>query len=460
MKYTGLRQIPQIDMTAGSPVRLVVRFSIPLILANLFQQTYSMVDAAVVGKVLGVDAFAAIGCTGWIIWLVIALCRDCSNAFCIVASMRKGAKDQEGFRTVVTGALITGIGLSVALTAVLLVGLDQILHYLNVPANIYDQARQFLFVFILSVPPIAAVYLVGALLRAAGNSTVTSYAMTVSTILNIGLVLLFVLVFHWSVVGTAVATLIAQCVSAAIILFAFFRSDACRAAPIDWRAQAALAKEIAKLWLPMLLNSVIIAIGGNMVQREINALGSEFTAGIAAGTKIFSLLEAVIMALQTGLSVYVGQNLGARRAERVRDGARKLVGASILITLFMVLAVWAFGGTILSWFLSAENEKAYLLAHGAALRFTRVITAGMFIMTPMYLYRMMVQLLGHSEYPVIAGVLQLFARVAMVQLLPRFIGEYAYYMTDVAAWIVSLPVVMIPCMVLIRRLCQKKESLR
>jgi Na+-driven multidrug efflux pump len=338
--------------------------------------------------------------------------------------------------------------------------LDQILHYLNVPANIYDQARQFLFVFILSVPPIAAVYLVGALLRAAGNSTVTSYAMTVSTILNIGLVLLFVLVFHWSVVGTAVATLIAQCVSAAIILFAFFRSDACRAAPIDWRAQAALAKEIARLWLPMLLNSVIIAIGGNMVQREINALGSEFTAGIAAGTKIFSLLEAVIMALQTGLSVYVGQNLGARRAERVRDGARKLVGASILITLFMVLAVWAFGGTILSWFLSAENEKAYLLAHGAALRFTRVITAGMFIMTPMYLYRMMVQLLGHSEYPVIAGVLQLFARVAMVQLLPRFIGEYAYYMTDVAAWIVSLPVVMIPCMVLIRKLCQKKESLR
>lgn len=458
MKTAALRQTAQIDMTSGGPVSLVARFSIPLILANLFQQAYSLIDAAVVGKYLGVDAFAAVGCTGWVVWLIIAVCRDCSNAFCIAASMRAGAKDWRGFRDVVAGAFITGAVLSVALTAGLLVGLDWILAHLNVPANIYVQARQFLFVFILSIPAIVAVYLGGALLRAAGNSTVTSRAMTISTVLNILLVLLFVLVFRWSVAGAATATLVAQCVSAAIILVAFFRCDSYRVTPSDWRAQRALAKEIARLWLPMLLNSVVIAVGGNLVQREINELGPEFTAGVAAGSKIFSLLEAVVMAIQTGLSVYVGQNLGARLTERVRSGARRVVGVSMLITLLLIALVWLCGGTMLSWFLSAENEKAYALAYTAALRFTHVITTGMLVMTPMYLYRTMVQTLGHSEYPMIAGFLQLFARLATVLLLPRLIGEYAYYLTDVAAWLVSLPVVMIPCLVLIQKLCNQKKQ--
>lgn len=452
------RALRQLDMTQGSPIRLMLQFSAPLVVGNLFQQLYSMTDAAIIGKFIGVDAFAAVGCTSWIIWLITAVCRDCSNAFCIAASLRVGNRKMDEFRTVTGNAAIVSVLLSVLMTGGLLLGLDGILRALQIPANIYADAREYLRIIILSIPLMVIFHMAGALLRAAGNSRVTFVAMTASTVVNIVLDLVFVLAFHWSVAGAAWATLIAQAVTAVIALAACIGKDPFLMKDENWRLNWKILREVGKLWVPMLLNSVIISAGGLYVQQKINAIGSNFTAGTSACTKIFSLLEAVIMAIQTFVSVYVGQNLGADQPERVRSGLRKTVLSALGLTFVLIALVLLSRGRLLTLFLSQEDPAAYEAAYTAGLHSTWVMITGMLIMTPMYLYRVTVQTLGHAIYAMVAGCLQMVVRVCVVEFLPPLWGEYAYYFSDVAAWMVSLPTVMIPCLLCISRLCRKKAA--
>lgn len=433
------------DMTKGDAGRLILQFSLPLIFGNLFQQMYSIVDAMVVGRYVGVDALASVGCISWVCWMINAFLRDCGNAFSILASVRVGNGNEKEFRAIVANGAIVCVLVGIPATAVLICAIPFILELLSVQPNVIHMTRQYLMVFVLTIPVGLIYSIVTSLLRAYGNSTVTFLSMTTSTIVNIGLDLVFVLVFRWGVFGAAAATWIAQFMAMIVALTYAAREPAFHIRKEELHLDRALMGELIGLWTPMFFNSLIISTGGLFVEKRTNQIGSSFTAGIAACIKIFNVLEAVIMAVQTGVSVYVGQNLGAGQFARIREGLVRIVKLGIGLTGVMTVVVFAVQHQILPMFLSAQDPEAYRRAYEVANTNTHVILLCMFIMTPMYLHRVTIQTLGFPGYATLAGVLQLIMRMATVIIGPAVVGEYAYYICDGMAWLVSLPVVAVPC---------------
>ena len=405
-------------MTAGSPVRLVVLFSIPLIFGNIFQQLYYITDAVIVGKYISIQALAAVNSCTWITWLLNAIARDFSNTLSILASYSVGEGDQEKVKKIVGNAGTITLLLSLFLLVFAETNLDLFFRLFKVQAEVVQMTGEYFSIILLGIPFVLIYNAAAALLRAEGNSQVT---------------------FH----SVAVATVIAQFVSMVIALVPLFKSKIFTWDLSYWRLEASLLKQMINLWLPMFVNSAVITIGGSFVSRNVNAIGPYFTAGISSGTKIFTMLESLIMAIQTGLSVFIGQNLGAGLKDRVKRGQHQVVLFGLTLAFVLNILVQSLAPVLVGMFLS-PSDPLYAQTLHVAVADVRVITLGMFIMAPMYLYRIAIQTLGHPKYPMYAGFLQLLARVFSVSVLPVFIGEYGYYVATVLAWVITLPVVMIP----------------
>lgn len=432
-----------INMLEGNPVRLVMMFSTPLIFGNIFQQIYYITDAVVVGNFIGIDALAAVNSCSWITWLLNAIARDLSNTLCILASYSVGEKDQQKLKQIVGNACTITITLSIVLTVLAELHLDEIFRLFKVQNDIIQMTGDYFSVILLGIPLVLVYNVAAALLRAEGNSKITFYAVSVSTVINIVLDLLFIAGFDWGVKGGALATVIAQFAAMPIALIPLLKSTMFSLELSYWKPDRELLQQIVSLWLPMFVNSAVISIGGSFVSRNVNAIGPHFTAGISSGTKIFTLLESVIMAIQTGLSVFIGQNLGAERMGRVRRGQHQIVLLALGISVILNLIVQGLAPQLVNIFLSPDDPLYAQTLH-VAVTDVRVITLGMFVMVPMYLYRIAIQTLGRPKYPMHAGFLQLAARIFSVVVLPPFIGEYAYYIATILAWMVTLPVVVIP----------------
>ncbi|WP_367925717.1 MATE family efflux transporter [uncultured Ruthenibacterium sp.] len=453
-----MSQRGNIDMTSGGICGRILRFSAPLAAGNLFQQVYSLTDAAIVGRCVGVDALAAIGCTSWLQWLVFAVCRDGANALCIAASQRVGARDADGLRRITAHGTVLGGVLALCILAPILLFLNPILQFFNVPDNIYADAKIYLTVLAVSVPLIVIYDAAAALLQAAGDSRCTFYAMLCSTVTNISLDLLFVAVFRWGVLGAALATALAQLVSALIALVTLLRRDAFTMERRFWRPDREILRELVRLWLPMFWNSVIIAAGGMVVQKQINTRGAAFSGGISAGVKLFNLIEAVIMGIQSGTCIFIGQNLGARQIRRARTGLVRITGVAEILSAVMILCVWLWGDRLLSVLMWSQDPATAQQALKTAWDSIRVLSLGVLIMTPMYLHRGAVQTLGYTIYSMIAGCLQMVVRILTIRFAPPVLGDLGYYLPDVAAWAVSLVVVFAAYQYHIRKLSAKEKQ--
>lgn len=432
-----------INMLDGNPAWLVMWFSVPLIFGNIFQQLYYITDAVVVGKYIGINALAAVNSCSWITWLLNAIARDLSNALCILASYSVGEQDQQKLKKIVGNSCTITLGLAFFLTVLVEFYLDEIFQLFQVQADIVQMTGDYFSVVLVGIPFVLVYHVAAALLRAAGNSKVTFYAVSVSTVINTILDLLFIVQFGWGVKGGALATVIAQFAAMMVALVPLLKSSMFSMDLSDWLPDRDFLRQVVGLWLPMFVNSAVISFGGSFVSRNVNAIGPHFTAGISSATKIFTLLESVIMAIQTGLSVFIGQNLGADQMQRVKKGQHQIVFLSLGISAILNLVVQGLAPQLLYLFLSQEDPLYAQTLH-VAIRNVRVITLGLFVMAPMYLYRIAIQTLGHPRYPMYAGFLQLAARVFAVVVLPPLMGEYAYYIATILAWLVTLPVVMIP----------------
>lgn len=443
MKTARQKKVQNINMLEGNPAGLVIAFSIPLVFGNILQQMYYIADAVIVGKFINIQALAAVNSCSWLIWLLNAIARDLSNTLSILASYSVGERDPEKLKKIVGNACSITIGLAAFLTILTEYHLEGIFRLFQVQSDIAGITRAYFSVVLLGIPFVLVYHVATALLRAAGNSKITFYAVSTSTVLNIVLDLLFIVGFGWGVRGGALATVIAQFVAMLIAVIPLLKSGMFTMDLSYWRLDKRLMGQMLGLWTPMFVNSAVISVGGSFVSSHVNAIGPFFTAGISSGTKIFTLLESVIMAIQTGLSVFIGQNLGAGRTERVRRGQHQTVVFALLLSALLNLVVQGLAPQLACLFLS-PGDPLYARTLHVAVADVRVITLGLFIMAPMYLYRIGIQTLGHPRYPMYAGFLQLAARVASVSLLPPLIGEYAYYIATVLAWCVTLPVVVIP----------------
>ena len=432
------------DMTTGKPFRLIILFSLPLIAGNLLQQVYYITDTIVIGKALGVAALAAVSSCTWVTWLINAIARDLSNACSIKASFSVGNRDRNSVHAIVANALMLSAASAVLLTAGIQFFMPAILRLFSVQEEIIHLTTQYLRVIAMGIPLILIFNTSCALLRAAGNSRITFLSISVSTVTNIVLDLFFVLVLKAGVRGAAVATVIAQGISAMIAFPMLLRSEIVSYDRKFWKPDPAVIKGILIQFLPMFLNSFVITLGGIIVTRAINQVGTYFTAGMSAGTKFYTLMEAVIMAIQASLGVFVGQNLGARKPDRIRKGVHEAVFYCLILVVFLNIITQAICPFLVDLFLSRDDPVIYQKAHEVGVHYIRVVTVGMFIMTPMYFFRISIQTFGHAEFATYGAMMQVIARWLSVNVLPVFFGLDAYFLGTVMAWAFTFPLVYFP----------------
>ena len=331
------------DMTSGRPLGLIVAFALPLMAGSIFQQLYTVVDTMVVGKALGVDALASLGATDWLSWMILGMVQGFTQGFGILMAREFGAKAMERLRKVV-GASVT---LSALFAGVLLVGAQlmalPMLRLLQTPERVLGNAMLYIRIYFAGIPVVIAYNLLATVLRSLGDSRTPLVAMVLASLTNIGLDLLFVLVFRWGIVGAAVATLIAQVVSSVFCLLRLRKIEFLALGKSDCLLREGLGWRLMGLGWPVALQNGIIALGGLLIQRVVNGYGVTMLAGYTATNKLFGLLELAAISFGYAMLTYAGQNLGAGDLRRIRKGMTAALGAALGISLIISTAMLNLG---------------------------------------------------------------------------------------------------------------------
>lgn len=420
------------DMTAGSPVKHLIRFAVPILLGNLFQQLYSVVDAMVLGRGVGVDALAAVGSTdavnSFVLGFIVGLTHGCS----ILIAQRFGAGDHPGVRRTAANAAYLALTASVVITLLSLLGSRPLLGLLNTPADILENALLYIRIIFAGLTATVLYNMLSGVLRALGDSVSPLIILVASSVLNVGLDVLFVAVFRWGVTGAAAATVLSQAASALMCCFILRRIELMKFQPGDRAFDGPLLGQLLRLGIPVGLMRSVTAMGTMLLQSTVNSLGSTAVAAYTAGSKI------MILAIQPGdilglaLGTYVGQNLGAGRLDRIRLGMRRAITMSLGINIAMGLILAGFGRELTAIFVSGREQAVI----DAAYPYLVITGAGVWIVGLLFLYRTALQSLGDTVIPMISGGVELGMRVGTVLLLSRcfHLGFYAVCFAEVAAW--------------------------
>lgn len=421
------------DMTVGPPLPLIVSFSLPLMVGNIFQQLYTVVDTVVVGKALGVDALAALGATDWLYWMLLGMIQGVTQGFGILMSKEFGAKQFERLRTVTGNAVILSVIFAAIFLVLAQVAVDPILRLLNTPEAILSGAKVYLRIMFLGIPIVMAYNLLAVILRALGDGQTPLNAMIVAALTNIVLDLLFVLVFRWGIAGAAVASLMGQAVSGLYCLVKLRKISFMKLEREHFAIEPLLTRRLMALGSPMAAQNAIIAIGGMIIQGVVNGYGVAFIGGFTASNKLYGVLEIAATSYGYAMITFVGQNLGAGKVDRIRSGMRCGVTVAMLTSSVIAAVMLVFGKAIVGSFLSGTPEDvAKALEVGCVyLNFMSVCLPVLYIL---HVTRSAVQGMENTVLPMVSGIAEFVMRTGGVLILPAVMGENGIFLAEVLAW--------------------------
>ena len=425
------------DMTKGSPLKIFILFSIPLLIGNIFQQLYSMVDTIIVGRFVGVDALAAVGSTGSMFFLVNGMILGLTSGFSVLVSQKFGAKDEVGLKKAVASNITLTIISTIIITIVALLVKNPLLSIMNTPENILNDANTYITIIFAGIFTQTAYNMAAGILRALGDSKTPLYFLIISSILNIVLDLVFIINFKMGVAGAAYATNIAQGLSAILCLvYSYKKFKVLRLKKEDFNVERDYHKTHLKIGMPMGLQFSITAIGIVIVQSAVNVFGSDVIASYTASSKILQLVIQPLISFGVAIATYAGQNLGAENYERIEYGMK------IMNIIYIVTSIIA--GVILVLFtkyfvmLFIDNPSDEIVKYTQ-----EVLNYSALFMIPLgaiFVYRNVLQGMGESFMPMMAGIFELIARSLVVFVLPKYIGFTGICLADPIAWIAaSLP---------------------
>lgn len=446
-----------LDMTTGKPGKLILSFALPMMLGNICQQLYTIVDGAFVGRFAGIDALAAVGAADWLCWIFMGVVLGYAQGFSIVISQRFGAKDEPGLKKSVYLCFVLTGGIALLLTFVSQALLTPLLHLLGTPEDIFPKAVLYLRILLSGVPIFSAYNAQAAILRAVGDSRTPLIAMLIASITNIALDALFVIVFHWGVAGAAAATILAQAVSAVFCFFAVRSLSMIRYSRKETVWDRDMARRMISLGTPTAAQNVIIGLGGLAVQRVINSFGSVFIAGFTATNKLYGLMEMAATSYGAAIASYAGQNYGAQNRERIKNGVRAGVILSIVTSAAISIVLLLAGRSVLSLFVDpAAAQKEEVL--DVAQRYLNFMLFSLVILYLLYVYRSALQGMGNTLIPMLSGFAELVMRVLTALILPRLIGQDGIYYAEPAAWLGAELLLMTVYYHTIRKLDFNKEA--
>lgn len=431
----------EMDLTVGNPFRSLLKFAIPVILGNLFQLFYTLADSVIVGKTLGANSLAAVGSTSIIIYFVFCFINGFTGGFGICLGQRCGAKDEKGMRKSVAVSTILSIAFTVVLTLLCCLFAHEILYLMQIPADISDEAYDYMFVVLLGTGATVFYNMISNMLRALGDSKTPLYFLVFSSILNIFLDLFFILVFHMGVAGAAWATILSQFLSALLSLLVGLNNfQVLHLRREDFRDLNASIRLHLKTGFPMGFQMSVMCIGQLAMQAVVNSLGTAAVAGYTAASKADQLSVLVNNAMMTAISNYVAQNFGAGKTERIRMGVRACLIQTEAFNLLMCAGILLLRHPIVRMFLSDPTSEIY---HYSDVYLT-IVAPFYLLLGLLAVYRTSIQSMQNGRAPFLACMIELVMRLAATVWLSSFIGYTAVCIASPLAWFGACAL-LIPC---------------
>lgn len=418
------------DMTIGKPTKLILQFSAPMLIGNIFQQFYSMVDSIVVGKGIGINALAAVGSTSSINFMIIGFIIGLANGFGILVSQRFGACDETGVKKTVAMSVYLSLFIAVIVTILSLLTSMPLLKLLNTPIDIIKDAN--LYISIIYAGIIATIFynLLSSTLRAFGDSKTPFYVMIISSIVNIVLNIICVIGFKLGVAGSAISTDIAQVISCILCYRVIRKHEMLKMTKEDWKLDFSICKRLFILGIPAAIQNSVTAVGGMILQSIVNGFGSIYVAGYTAAMKIMSLAEQPGVTFGFAMSTFTGQNLGAKKYDRIRIGIIKCIKISTVVNVFISLILFLFNHQIVGLFVSSSETQVFKVSG----QFLVVMSMLIWDLGLLFIYRSALQGMGNTMIPMISGVLELAIRLSVAMILPRYLGFLGICIAEVSAW--------------------------
>lgn len=424
----------ELDMTKGSPFRLILRFLIPIFIGNIFQQFYNMADAVIVGRFVGIQALAAVGATGTIMFLILGFMMGLSTGFTVLTAQRYGAGDIEGLKRSVGNGAVLSVVITIVLTVVSVLGMDSLLRVMNTPQDIFAQSKTYILIICFGMCCSVLYNFTASILRAVGNSRAPLYFLILSAALNIALDLLFILQFSMGVAGAALATVLSQGISGMLCVVYIVKKvpllqiNKAHLSP-DWYCM----KNQLFIGIPMALQFSITAVGTIILQGALNLLGSVVVAAYTAAGKVEQILTQGYVALGMTMATYSAQNRGVNDIARIRTGTRQANIVSILYS-----AVAAAGGILMMPYLvrlfaGSATDQIFDYANMYI-----IIAASCFIPLGMiFIYRNVLQGAGFALMPMLAGVVELVSRTILAFMAAHYESYLGVCIANVSAWVTA-----------------------
>lgn len=420
------------SMTQGNPLRVMLQFAFPLLVGNLLQQTYNIIDAAIVGQSLGAQALASVGASTSVQFLVLGFCMGSCTGFGIPVAKYFGAGDLKHMRNIIfNGAVITAV-IALIITTLCALLCPWILHVLSVQSDIYANAYRYLLIIFLGLPFTLLYNYLSSILRAVGDSRTPFLFLAFSAVLNIFLDLFFILVAGWGCAGAAFATIASQAISGILCLIVIIRKM-----EVLWLSKEnrvirgdAIA-ELLQMGLPTGLQFSITAIGSMVMQSANNGLGGDYVSGFTAAAKLKQFTMCPFDAIATSVSVFCSQNYGAGQTDRIRKGLRQGVAVGVAYGLSAGL-ILIFAGRLLSMIFVSKDAAGVLDASAKYLRCMGFFYWSLGILN---VTRMVTQGLGHSGRAFFSGVTEMAARTIVCTFFVGTYGFTAICFADQTAWL-------------------------
>ena len=431
------------NMTEGEPARLIFFFALPLIAGNMMQQLYAFVDTLIVGRFLGVNALAAVGCTGSLMFLTLGFIMGFCTGVTIYTGQRFGAGDHAGVRQSAAACILLGVAVVLMLTAIVLPLTRTLLVQMETPPEIMDGAYDFISIVFAGLVIFLLLYLQNCLIRALGDSKMPTILLAVTLGINIALEPVAILVLGWGIPGAAGATVFSQGIGALLFwIYIRRRVPALYTHWADWKPDRAVLMAHLRMGLPMAFQSSVIAIGAIIVQVALNNLGALPVAAYAATQKIDAVAVMPMLSFGYAMAAYTAQNYGAQQYERIRIGVRACLKMSMAFAVGIGILLIVFGTFFLELFVGADAEgAAEVISYGHT--FLIVNGSCYVILALLLVYRNVLQGLGQSIIPTIAGAMELIMRAGAALLLCAPLGFLGACMANPLAWIgAAIPVVL------------------
>lgn len=444
----------ELDMTKGSPSRLITRFIIPIIIGNIFQQLYSMVDTIIVGRFLGVDALAAVGATGSVIFLILGFTQGLTTGFTVMTAQRFGAGDREGMRKSIGSAMILSALVTIVMTAVSMLGMNTLLTWMNTPADIFAMTKQYIMIICAGICCNVLYNLLASILRSIGNSVVPLVLLVISSVTNIILDYVLIVYGHMGVAGAAYATIISQGLSGVLCLIYIMKCvPALHVERHHFKLEALCVRNQMTVGIPMALQFSITAIGTILVQSALNLLGSTVVASYSVSCKVEQLVTQPFAAMGVTMATYSAQNRGINDLGRIKKGvkvANVMSAAYAVIVYGVVMLILPF---VIRLFVTENVDMVY----GYARTYIMICGAFFIPLGMIFIFRNALQGCGFGFMPMMGGVVELVSRSALAFVAAKLMSYEGICLANVSAWLTAGVFLWVVYRILMKKMLRDKR---